>query len=94
MRVKQFDDIIETNPDFVTIRNHISKTVTGDGKKVMLMGCVWRLIRQAAQLGSKDPLSPEPVNDPDGWLDRTPPPPDPVVAAPAVTSEAEDKAEE
>jgi hypothetical protein len=61
--VKQFDDLIEEHPDFMTLRNHIAKTVAGDGKKVMLMGALWRLIRAACQLSSRIPYEkkmPEP----------------------------------
>ncbi len=66
-RVKQFDDLIEEHPDFMTLRNHIAKTVAGDGKKVMLMAALWRVIRAACQLSQKIPYAkkepePEPVS--------------------------------
>lgn len=68
-RVKQFDDLIEEHPDFMTLRNHIAKTVAGDGKKVMLMGALWRLIRGACQLSQGIPYAkkmpePEPIPAP------------------------------
>lgn len=69
-RVKQFDDLIEEHPDFLTLRNHIAKTVAGDGKKVMLMAALWRLIRSACQLSQKIPFAkkesePEPLAFPE-----------------------------
>ena len=59
-RVKQFDDLIEENPDFIVLRNHISKSVTGDGKKIALMGSVWRLLRHACKLSQGMPYDPTP----------------------------------
>ncbi len=59
-RVKQFDDLIEENPDFIVLRNHIAKSVTGDGKKIALMGSVWRLLRHGCQLSQKMPYAPTP----------------------------------
>lgn len=59
-RVKQFDDLIEENPDFIVIRNHIAKSVTGDGKKIALMGSVWRLLRHACKLSQGMPYDPTP----------------------------------
>jgi hypothetical protein len=56
-RVKQFDDLIEENPDFIVLRNHIAKSVTGDGKKIELMGSVWRLLRQACKLSQGMPYA-------------------------------------
>lgn len=75
-RVKSFDDLIEEHPDFMTLRNHIAKTVAGDGKKVMLMAALWRVIRSAAQLSQNMPFAkkepePEPVAAP-----PAPPPPE------------------
>ncbi len=52
MRIKQFEDKIEESPDFITLRNHVAKTVTGDGKKVMLMNSLWRLLKEAYHLSS------------------------------------------
>lgn len=59
-RVKQFDDLIEESPDFIVVRNHISKSVTGDGKKIALMGSVWRLLRYACKLSQGMPYEPTP----------------------------------
>jgi hypothetical protein len=59
VRPKQFDERIEESPDFMTLRDHIAKTVTGDGKKVMIMGALWRLVRLAAQVAAKDPTKVE-----------------------------------
>jgi hypothetical protein len=72
--VKQFDDLIEEHPDFMTLRNHIAKTVAGDGKKVMLMGALWRLIRAACQLSQGIPYAkkmPEPEFIPDSSAPTT-----------------------
>lgn len=54
-RVKQFDDLIEEHPDFIVLRNHIAKSVTGDGKKIVLMGSIWRLVRDACKLSQDMP---------------------------------------
>lgn len=59
-RVKQFDDLIEENPDFIVLRNHIAKSVTGEGKKIALMGSVWRLLRIACKLSQGMPFEPTP----------------------------------
>lgn len=59
-RVKQFDDLIEEDPDFIVLRNHIAKSVTGDGKKIALMGSVWRLLRLACKLSQGMPYEPTP----------------------------------
>ncbi len=61
MRVKQFEDHIESYPDYITLRNHIGKTVAGDGKRIMLMNTLWRLLKAAYNLpsGGKK-LEPEP----------------------------------
>jgi hypothetical protein len=66
-RVKQFDDLIEEHPDFMTLRNHIAKTVAGDGKKVMLMGALWRLIRAACQLSQGIPTGFVGTDHPHPW---------------------------
>lgn len=55
-RVKQFDDLIEEHPDFIVLQNHIAKSVTGDGKKIALMGSVWRLLREACKLSQGMPF--------------------------------------
>jgi len=67
VRVKQFDERIEDNPDFIVLRNHISKSVTGDGKKVMLMGSLWRLIHYGVQISSGNPLEREPMPEPEPY---------------------------
>ncbi len=59
-RVKQFDDLVEENPDFIVLRNHIAKSVTGEGKKIALMGSLWRLIRHACQISQRMPYEPTP----------------------------------
>lgn len=61
-RAKQFDDLIEEHPDFMVLRDHITKTVTGEGNKIGLMGSVWRLARHAALVGRNTP-SQEKVED-------------------------------
>lgn len=67
MRVKQFDERIEDNPDFIVMRNHISKSVTGDGKKVMLMGSLWRLIHYGVQISAGSPLDYPPLPEPEPY---------------------------
>lgn len=59
-RVKQFDDLLEEHPDFIVLRNHIAKSVTGDGKKIALMGSLWRVIRFACKLSQGMPYEPTP----------------------------------
>jgi hypothetical protein len=62
VRVKQFEDMIEEHPDYITLRDHMSRTVAGEGRRINLMGSLWRLLQTARRSDLPDRVEePEPV---------------------------------